>query len=356
MVPDLSTLVARKYGVSKNVMRCRNIVMEDMRHHIRTKHGDSKTTYGQESGDAKLAGETQGKGDVASIWAVESQLFLRSHQQQHSGIVLKHVACMREIRKNNDSFVDDTDSMSAARRINFWLSEKETAKQCERGAQFWADSINAGGGSIAFHKSFCQMNAYKDNTFPPEAKEVSSFDITLTDTKGAKTTITKKGNKIPNKGLGCLMAPSGQQESENKHRVKQCREIAHRAAKEKTDLKSSMNLLNIRILPAVTYSMPTTSFNTKQCRAMNTAIDPMMLNKLNFNKHMPKAVMYAPKHRAGHGYPSFEVIQDQKGLLTMLKHFRWMGTVGNDMLVVLSALQIVSGLCEPIMEEVETDL
>ena len=33
-----------------------------------------------------------------------------------------------------------------------------------------------------------------------------------------------------------------------------------------------------------------------------------------------------------------------------------MGTVGNDMLIVLSALQIVSGLCEPIMEKVETNL
>ena len=40
----------------------------------------------------------------------------------------------------------------------------------------------------------------------------------------------------------------------------------------------------------------------------------------------------------------------------MLKHFRWMGTAGNDMLVVLSAIQLLSGLCEPIMEEVETDL
>ena len=40
----------------------------------------------------------------------------------------------------------------------------------------------------------------------------------------------------------------------------------------------------------------------------------------------------------------------------MLKHFQWNGTVGNDMLVVLLAVQLVSGLCEPIMEDVDSDL
>ena len=327
-----------------------------MRHQVRTKHGDSKQTYGQESGEAIMAGETQGKGDVASIWAVESQLFLRSHQQQHSGIVLKHVACIREIRKNNDSFVDDTDSMSSARRINYWLSEKEAVENCERGAQFWADGINAGGQSIAFHKSAWQMSGWKDDTFPPEQKEYSSLEVTLRDAKGAATTIKKKGFSEPNKGLGCLQAPSGQQDSEHKHRLKQCRDIANRARGETLNMPSTMSLLTVRAIPQVTYSMPTTTFSTKQCNKMNTALDKVIFNKLNFNHHMPKAAMYAPKHRAGHGYPSFEVIQDQKGLLTMLKHFRWMGTAGNDMLVVLSTIQLISGLCDPIMEEVETDL
>ena len=58
----------------------------------------------------------------------------------------------------------------------------------------------------------------------------------------------------------------------------------------------------------------------------------------------------------GLNYPSFQIIQDQKGILTMLKHFRWAGVVCDDMLVVLSAIQQVSGLCEPIMMDVQTDL
>ncbi|KAL7533445.1 hypothetical protein ACHAXR_008969 [Thalassiosira sp. AJA248-18] len=40
----------------------------------------------------------------------------------------------------------------------------------------------------------------------------------------------------------------------------------------------------------------------------------------------------------------------------MLQHFRWNGTLGTDMLVVLSAIQLVSDLCEPIPEDVDSDL
>ena len=154
------------------------------------------------------------------------------------------------------------------------------------------------------------MSGWKDHTFPPEQKEHSSFDVHLQDAKGAVTKIKKKCYNEPNKGLGCLQAPSGQMDSEHKHRLKQCREIANRARNEPLSLTATTSLINTRAIPAVTYSMPTTTFSTKQCGEMNTALDPVAFNKLNFNQHMPKAAMYAPKHRAGHGYPSFEVIQD----------------------------------------------
>ena len=45
MVPNISTLVARKHGVAPNVMKARNIMIEGMEHHVKTKHGVSKITY-----------------------------------------------------------------------------------------------------------------------------------------------------------------------------------------------------------------------------------------------------------------------------------------------------------------------
>ena len=56
-----------------------------------------------------------------------------------------------------------------------------------------------------------------------------------------------------------------------------------------------------------------------------------------------------------HG-PEFQTKQDIDSILAMLKHFRYNGTVGKDMLVVLSAWQLASGLCNPILEETNTNI
>ena len=80
MVPNLLSLVAMKYGGMPNVMISRNLVMSNMKHGVRTHHGDSLATYCQEPGDTEIAGETQGKADAACIWNLLSQSILRAYQ------------------------------------------------------------------------------------------------------------------------------------------------------------------------------------------------------------------------------------------------------------------------------------
>ena len=58
-------------------------------------------------------------------------------------------------------------------------------------------------------------------------------------------------------------------------------------------------------MPKTTYTFPTTTFDMKQCKALNKAIDGAMVNKLRLNRHMPKAVLYAPLSKGGVNYPSY---------------------------------------------------
>ena len=63
MVPDISSIIARKYGMAKNLLRCQNKTIERMQHHIRTSHGDSVKYYENTPGDPPKAGEIQGTND-----------------------------------------------------------------------------------------------------------------------------------------------------------------------------------------------------------------------------------------------------------------------------------------------------
>ena len=151
MVPNISTLLALKYGVQPNVMRSRNAVMSKMTHGVRTKHGDSTRTYCQLKDEPQVAGETQGKGDVAYIWSLLSHTLLRAHSEMHEGISLNSADGKRKIEKNNDAFVDDCDGVASKRRCTARKSEDATRLHLQDGAQLWADLINATEGAIAFH-------------------------------------------------------------------------------------------------------------------------------------------------------------------------------------------------------------
>jgi hypothetical protein len=61
MVPDISAIISRKYGMEKNVLIYRNKVLEELKRSIRTMQGDSKKYYKREHYELPMAGEYQGK-------------------------------------------------------------------------------------------------------------------------------------------------------------------------------------------------------------------------------------------------------------------------------------------------------
>ena len=119
--------------------------------------------------------------------------------------------------------------MAAVKEDTFYSSEKQTVSHLAKGALIWAMLIKATGGAIAYDKSKWQILSWVDFTFPLKPKTISNQVITLEDSHGAPSTIDKLRIDEPNKGLGCLHAPMGNQEPEFNHRLKQCQELASKA-------------------------------------------------------------------------------------------------------------------------------
>ena len=76
MVPNISTLVAHKYGMEPNMIITRNLAMAGMEHLVRTKFGDSSSTHQDKSGDIRMAGKIQGTGRAGCLWSIKSQTIL----------------------------------------------------------------------------------------------------------------------------------------------------------------------------------------------------------------------------------------------------------------------------------------
>jgi hypothetical protein len=360
MVPDISSIIARKYGMSKNVMRARNQIIEQMQHHIRTSHGESAEYYTHQPGDKRLAGEIQGKGDVATLFALESLTILNTHKEMATGIELQHVSDPTiKITKNNDAFVDDTDGSKSIKGRNFRECEKIVMKGTEENGQLWTDLVDATGGAIAHHKTILQAACY-DDSHPPNLKPTPDTQISLRDRYGVPTKIQNVAVSCPIKGLGCHIAVDASMHGSSKHeyevRLEQCRSIAKRCSRAQLTPDEAYMIMRPRVMPSVGYSAAVTRFTPKQCQKINSAINQVLLPKVKINRKTPLAVIYAPLKLGGLNWPSFEVKQDTDSILTLIKHMRQNTTMATDIKVTLSAWQLVSGLCTPFLEPTNENL
>ena len=99
MVPNISSLVARKHRVTPNVIKAHNVMIKGMEHYVKIKHCVPKGTYKQESDNDKFAGEIQRKADPVYLWNVESQTLLKAHKLMHNGVILPSADGNRGIKK-----------------------------------------------------------------------------------------------------------------------------------------------------------------------------------------------------------------------------------------------------------------
>ena len=99
------------------------------------------------------------------------------------------------------------------------------------------------------------------------------------DSNGASTIIKQPRSSQPNKGLEVHIAHNTTQWSEFEFRIKQCQGITAKASAAHLTLEESYSMMHQQILTKVTYLMPVSTFNLKQCKSMNTVIDEVMLNE-----------------------------------------------------------------------------
>ena len=222
-----------------------------------------------------------------------------------------------EILKNNDAYVDDDDGMTSRWDSDLPSSIIKTIRDAQCGAQLWADLLDGSGQSIAFHKSMWQLLGFDPSFFPPRILDQATQSITLRDREGAPSTIKQYCSDQPNPALGCHLAPTGQQLAEFNTKLKQLRQLMSRLSPTNVTITQAYSLLHPRIIPKISFPMALTSFTNEQCRQLNTALDPTMLNKLHINQHAPKAALYSSFSRGGLNYPSFRIIQAQKGICTL---------------------------------------
>ena len=162
--------------------------------------GVSDETYGQEPGEPYIGGEIQGKGDVPSLFAVQSSILLEAHRRIAPGLHLPSCTEERAIDHNNAAFVDDTDGHASATR-NSETPIRDVVQKLQRSGQIWSELMDITGGSIALHKTFWRILAWEVANGNLRIVRATTERIVIEDGRGAFAVIgeTSRHQTCPTK-------------------------------------------------------------------------------------------------------------------------------------------------------------
>jgi hypothetical protein len=352
MYPALGSVVSGKFGMDINVLRCKGQVMEGMERSVRTGYGVSTATYGNRPGEPLMAGEGQGKGDVAIIYVLQSSTLFDAHAKLSPAMILPPPAPGPGITKRNDGYVDDVDTWAAV--PEYGLNSTEQAMyRLQRSSQYLTDLNEVPGGSTAFHKCAVFILSWRTGPKTLEInRDVSELRFILTDNKGAPSSISILHPDQTNKGLGYFMAVDGNQDQEYSERYAKVQHLCNGAQSCRLSYPEALQLLNQRLLMQLRYGLVLSQFTPKQCHPMSVLINVTFLPLLHVHRRMPRAVVWGPKCLGGLGLnTNVYNFQAQCAVGYAIRTLRWGGIVANDIIATLNSAQLMSGWESPLLEE-----
>ena len=79
MWPELTSVFATKYGVSRKVMMCLSRTIAKLTRNVETALGVSTSSYSQATSSSCLGGMVQGKADVPQLSTQQMDVMLKAH-------------------------------------------------------------------------------------------------------------------------------------------------------------------------------------------------------------------------------------------------------------------------------------
>jgi hypothetical protein len=353
IMPDMSSIFLMKKGMPPEAAYSRAATMATLERSVRTATGTSTETYQHDPDHPSLPGEGQGKADSMAIWTLISSEILLMHGNMCQGLVMTDVTGTEISSRVDDAYVDDTDTYAMAPNTN---EVDEAVDNITHNSQVWTMLVAATGGLLAFHKCMWQILFWISvaGEYLMQSDRNIKGALWLEDSRGKRHKIKRKPATEPNPGLGFLLCPTADQKFEYEKRLGQARDIAKKVSTCTLSRSDALIALKTRVIPKIGYPFGLTRFTKKQLKKIGSTINNVFLQRIGFNRKMPRVVLHAPVKFGGFDYPCMETIQDQKGISLILRQLQWDKENAKDIRIVITQAQLDSGLVQPILEDTKT--
>lgn len=320
-------LTMRKFGVPALVAQSSIATLLSMRHHVRTRYGDSDNYYGGEKWTIKPHGCGQGNGYGPALWACISSPLLHLLRKHGHGTKITTPLSKLLIHISAFAFVDDVDLIQTARNHKDEVTGDTPydinglVNDTQESLNKWASMLQATGGALEPTKTFYVPIIPQWQGNHKEVKPIAwDNELILKGPDGRATTLQQNDPNDTFFTLGIWQSPSGNEEKQQDYLIKKIKEWGINTNKHNMSWRHASIAVQSTLGRTLVYPLTATAFSDRQCAQIQKVLLTEVLGKMGFVRTMPEIIATSPVCLGGLGILSFEVQQLLGHVSLLLQH------------------------------------
>jgi hypothetical protein len=221
--------------------------------------------------------------------------------------VFKAFISGEELKIVGFAFVDDKDLLRASRPGE--QTYEEVAQDMQQGLDLWEGLLKATGGALVPEKSYWYLIDFewRNGMWKYKTTEETQFDLTVRDKDEIQHVLSRLPVNEARRSLGCRSAPDGN----NKAQVEYMRSVAvewgDKLRAGHLTKYEAWTALTTRVMRTLLYATPALTITNGEANHIMAPILMSGLNALGMQRHLPRAVVYAPLKYQGLAVPNLYV-------------------------------------------------
>ena len=343
ILPSLAGVETRKWGLTHKATDLTRKIIESQTFQVKTAHGTSQATYTYNENDQTF-GVGQGLGWSGAIWMASSNTICEIMKDKCGGMRFESPDKSIVVEKRGDLFVDDT---ALGTTENCTRNNNTVIEQIKHDGQKHALTLFSEGHRLSLPKCSWYLAAYARSGTKHRHKMIHEAPGTLELQEGfnmPSKTVKRLEPFNMHKTLGNYLSIDGKQTGQFRFMKSK---ITTWAARVRTSGLSGSNKIlayNGYLIPSLAYRLATSSLTFKQCKELQSIIDPILLHAYGLQRNLPKIVIFSTTSKAGLGIIHLYHLQGLEKLKLFLMHLRRDDTTGDLIRISMAYTQLEIGI------------
>jgi exonuclease III len=349
IIPSVSSIVARSYGLHRNIAHIQGNMLLNAVYRIKTQLGISEASYSH-SDEFPVFGTGQGSSSSPSIWTLYCSKGFDIYDAHCYGATYSSPDSTKILKLGMTGFVDDNNAQTTGSPEE---PEADLALRCTHDAQLWHDILWATGGALEISK--CSYQSMRFDFSAPGTPFLRHGThgppIVIKDPQGNDIPIKQLPVTQAYKILGTYQAAVTRQRQQHAVLLKNSLNHSRTLALSNVSTRGAWIYYSSVFLRSVGYPLGVCHLTDSQLDSLQGPMVSTTLQKMGYNSKTSRAITFGPTKYGGLDFRDLKIEQGVESLRLIMRHLRFPGQPQQMLLITLDQLQHNSGLGTPLLED-----